>query len=36
VTKANIKVPFDAGYTTTAKVCTTAYAAACKTVGLTS
>ena len=36
VTKANIKVPFDAGYTTTAKVCTADYAAACKAAGLTS
>jgi D-xylose transport system substrate-binding protein len=36
VTKANIKVPFDAGYTTTAKVCTADYADACKAAGLTS
>jgi D-xylose transport system substrate-binding protein len=36
VTKANIKVPFDAGYTTTAKVCTSTYADACKAAGLTS
>lgn len=36
ITKDNIKVPFDAGYTTTDKVCTGNYAAACKEAGLTS
>lgn len=34
ITKANIKVPFDAGYTTAAKVCTGQYAAACTAAGI--
>ena len=34
VTQANIKAPFDAGYTTTAKVCTGDFAAACTKLGL--
>jgi D-xylose transport system substrate-binding protein len=34
VTKANIKVPFDAKYTTVAKVCTPAFQAACTKLGL--
>ncbi len=34
ITKANIKVPFDANYTTVAKVCTPDYAAQCTTLGL--
>ncbi len=34
ITKANIKVPFDAGYTTAAKVCTGDYAAMCTAAGI--
>jgi D-xylose transport system substrate-binding protein len=34
VTQTNIKAPFDAGYTTTAKVCTAAFSAACTKLGL--
>jgi D-xylose transport system substrate-binding protein len=34
VTQENIKAPFDAGYTTTAKVCTADFAAACAKLGL--
>jgi len=34
ITKANIKVPFDAGYTTAAKVCTGDYAAMCTSAGI--
>jgi D-xylose transport system substrate-binding protein len=34
VTQANIKAPFDAGYTTVAKVCTAPFAAACTKLGL--
>ncbi|MDQ1586471.1 MAG: D-xylose transport system substrate-binding protein [Actinomycetota bacterium] len=34
VTQANIKAPFDAGYTTTAKVCTAPFKAACTKLGL--
>jgi D-xylose transport system substrate-binding protein len=34
VTQANIKAPFDAGYTTVAKVCTADFAAACTKLGL--
>jgi D-xylose transport system substrate-binding protein len=34
VTQDNIKVPFDAGYTTTAKVCVAAFAAGCSKLGL--
>ncbi len=34
VTQANIKAPFDAGYTTVAKVCTPDFAAACTKLGL--
>jgi D-xylose transport system substrate-binding protein len=33
VTQANIKAPFDAGYTTVAKVCTPDFAAACTKLG---
>ena len=34
ITQENIKEPFDAGYTTTAKVCTGDFAAACAKLGL--
>ena len=34
ITQDNIKEPFDAGYTTVAKVCTPAFAAACTKLGL--
>jgi D-xylose transport system substrate-binding protein len=34
ITKANIKVPFDAGYTTAAKVCTGSTAALCTAAGI--
>jgi D-xylose transport system substrate-binding protein len=34
VTQANIKAPFDAGYTTVAKVCTAPFAAQCTKLGL--
>jgi D-xylose transport system substrate-binding protein len=34
VTQKNIKAPFDAGYTTVAKVCTGSFAAACTKLGL--
>jgi D-xylose transport system substrate-binding protein len=34
VTQANIKAPFDAGYTTVAKVCTADFAAECTKLGL--
>ena len=34
ITKANIKVPFDAGYTTAAKVCTGTYASLCTAAGI--
>jgi D-xylose transport system substrate-binding protein len=34
ITQENIKEPFDAGYTTTAKVCTGDFAAACTKLGL--
>jgi D-xylose transport system substrate-binding protein len=34
VTQENIKAPFDAGYTTVAKVCTGPFAAACTKLGL--
>jgi D-xylose transport system substrate-binding protein len=34
VTQENIKAPFDAGYTTVAKVCTPDFAAACSKLGL--
>jgi D-xylose transport system substrate-binding protein len=34
ITKENIKVPFDAGYTTAAKVCTGTYAAMCTAAGI--
>jgi D-xylose transport system substrate-binding protein len=34
ITQENIKAPFDAGYTTTAKVCTGDFAAACAKLGL--
>jgi D-xylose transport system substrate-binding protein len=34
ITKENIKVPFDAGYTTAAKVCTGDYAAMCTAAGI--
>jgi D-xylose transport system substrate-binding protein len=34
VTQANIKAPFDAGYTTVEKVCTADFAAACTKLGL--
>jgi D-xylose transport system substrate-binding protein len=34
ITQENIKAPFDAGYTTTAKVCTADFKAACTKLGL--
>jgi D-xylose transport system substrate-binding protein len=34
VTQANIKAPFDAGYTTVAKVCTADFQADCTKLGL--
>jgi D-xylose transport system substrate-binding protein len=34
ITQDNIKAPFDAGYTTTAKVCVAAFQAACTKLGL--
>jgi len=34
VTQANIKAPFDAGYTTVQKVCTPDFQAACTKLGL--
>ncbi len=34
MTQANIKAPFDAGYTTVEKVCTADFAADCTKLGL--